>query len=206
MTRTRAGKKVDRLDARIAVLDRQRRALETQALGAEIGDADRRASYFALADVTQRRKLIALTRRIGELGREHRDATVAYWRIVTDETRAKLDDLRSDAPGSNWRRGIWWDVLTVFWILVGFGWLTFQVAGAIGGALAAGLWSRYIVTSRAAARLAFLRQGDDALRSSESQLRSAERDAAVATHDLFSASEEATGTADADVSRPAVTA
>jgi hypothetical protein len=206
MTRTRAGKKVDRLDARIAVLDRQRRALETQALGAEVGEADRRASYFAIADVARRRKLIALTRRIEELGREHRDATVVYWRIVTDETRAKLEDLRSDAPGSNWRRGIWWDVLTVFWILVGFGWLTFQVAGAIGGALAAGLWSRYIVTSRAASRVAFLRQGDDALRSSESQLGSAERDAAVETHELFSASEEATGTADSDVSRPAVTA
>jgi hypothetical protein len=199
MSRFRANKNVHSLYAKIDAVDRRRRELEVQAFGAEIPEGVRRDRYFALNDAELRRILIGTARRQHELGIRHHDARVAYWQLVADETRAKLDDLRSDAPRSSWRRGIWWDVLTVFWILAGFGWLTFQVAGAVIGAIAAAIWARHIVKSRAATRISFLRQGDDALRSSESQLQQARREAAAAQAVAapFSAAEEQSGLPDA---------
>jgi hypothetical protein len=199
MSRFRANKNVHSLYAKIDALDRQRRELEVRAFGAEVPVPVRRDRYFGLPDAELRRKLIGMVRRLRELGIRHHDARVAYWQLVTDETRAKLDDLRSDAPRSSWRRGIWWDVLTVFWILAGFGLLTFQIPGAVVGAIAAAIWARHIVKSRAATRIAFLREGDDALRSSESQLQQARREAAAAqaVAEPFSATEEQSGVPDA---------
>jgi hypothetical protein len=199
MTRTRAGKALDAIDRKIAVLEHQRRELERQAFGQPVNDGERRARYFSLADVGQRRRLIGLERRLHQLRREQRDAAVTYWRIMVAETRAKLADLGSEALSSNWKRGILWDIVTVFWIFVGLGWLTYRWAGAAVGAIVAAVGSRYIARSRERSRMTFLRQGNDVLRSNESELQQAEREAALheGAPPAFSATEEQTGIEDA---------
>lgn len=200
MNRTWAGKKLNTIERRIAVLEYQRHELGKRVfVSGEPAEAEQRARYFAISDVRLRRKLIGIERRLHEARRRRHTALVTYWRSTVAETRGKLDDLRSDSPGSDWRRGILWDVLTVFWILAGFGWLTLQWIGLGVGAAAAAVWSRRLVRSRAGARITFLRQGDDALRAHESELRKAEREAAAAESELplFSEQEEKTGIEDA---------
>lgn len=198
MTRLRAGRKLDAVDAKIAALEEERRTLETRALGVELTDAERRDRYFSIPDLALRRKAIGISRALHDLREQQRAATVDYWASVAAETRAKLADLTSESPTSAWRRGIWWDALTILWIFVGAGWLALRIPGAVGGAVIAAIWAWIIVRTRRRTRLTYIRQGEDMLRSSESELQQAQRHAARAapSHALFSASEEETGTAD----------
>jgi hypothetical protein len=197
MSRLKAGRKLDALDAKIAALEAERRALEIRALGAEIADTERRDRYFTIPDLDTRRKAIRTTRMLQELRAAQRATTVEYWSAVTDETRAKLADLTSDAPGSSWRRGAWWDVATLFWIFTGAGWLYRGWWGALIGAGITAAWSWFILRNRKRARPGFIRQGEDKLRSSESELHQAQRYAAQPpVQAAFSSTEEDTGIAD----------
>ncbi len=198
MTRLRTGRKLDAVDRKIAALEEQRRTLETRALGGELNDAGRRERYFSIPDLALRRKAIGIERALHELRQQQQVATVDYWASVAATTRSKLADLQSESPTSAWRRGIWWDVLTIFWILVGAGWLAARIPGAVGGAVAAAVWGWFIVRGRERTRLTYIRQGEDMLRSSERELQQAQRHAARPSPSpaLFSASEAETGTPD----------
>jgi hypothetical protein len=193
MKRFRAAKRLDALDTRLDILEAERRALEFQAFGAEVATAQRREKYFAIPDPALRRKAIGIERRLHALRRDERVAAIEYWTTVGNETRAKLDDLKSDSPTADWRRSIWWDVLTLLWIIGGAGWLAAGLPGAgVGTAItAAGAW--YILRSRARARPARIREGEEALRSSERELHAAEQEVGEAP---FSATEEQTGVPD----------
>ncbi len=194
MTRKAAARALDRLDAQLAQLEAERRALEIEAFGAACDEERRRERYFALGDEALRRRLIGRERALHELRRQQHEAAVEYRNAVIAETRAKLDDLRSDSPASTWRRGIWWDLLTVFWILAGAGWLAAKLPGALAGAAASGACGWWIVRRRAPARLAAIQAGEALLRASESELQEALREASEARpQPLFSAAEEATG-------------
>jgi hypothetical protein len=194
MKRFRAAKRLDALDVKVDALEAERRSLEIQALGAEISAGERRRRYFSITDRDLRRKAIGLERRLDELREQDRAAAIEYWTTVSAETRAKLDDLKSDSPTSEWRRSIWWDALTLLWILGGAGWLAAGVAGAATGTVATAIGAWYITRSRKLARPARIREGEDALRASESELRAAQQ----ATPDpVFSASEADTGMPDA---------
>ena len=198
MTRFRAGKKLDALDAKVDTLEAERRALELRALNGEVPADVRRARYFSIADVALRRKAIEIERTLHDLRQRQRAAAVAYWTAAAAETRAKLDDLKSTSPTSAWRRRIWWDVLTILWILAGAGWLAFQIPGAVAGTVVTAVCAWYIVRGRERMRLSSIRQGEDILRSRESELRRAEWEMAQATpaSPAFSPSEEKTGMPD----------
>lgn len=198
MKRFKAGKQLHALDAQIDTLETERRALELQALDAEVPEDGRRARYFSIEDLALRRKAIGVERALHDLRQRQRAAAVTYWTAVAAETRAKLDDLKSESPTSAWRRRIWWDVLTILWILAGAGWLAFGIPGATGGAVVTAACAWLIARSREAMRLTAIRQGEEILRSSESELRKAEWDAAQAAPatPAFSPSEQETGMPD----------
>lgn len=198
MTGFRQNKKLQRIDGEVEALEAQRRALEEQAFGGEVPDAERRARYFAVADAGLRRRLVAAGLALHEARARQRAAAVAYWETVATDTRRKLDDLRSDSPTSAWRRAIWWDVLTLLWILAGAGWLAYQAPGAITGTVATVLASVYVVRRREQTRVSAIRQGEDMLRSAENELRLARADADNPAHGSppFSATEAASGAAD----------
>lgn len=170
MKRFTAAKKLDALDSRLAALKSERRSLEIEALGAEVGDQEHPARYVAVADEALRSRLLELDRTLREIHEKQRAAAVAYWSIVVAETRAKLEDLRSDSPFSAWRRGMWWDVLTVLWIFGGAGWLVGGITGAAIGTAVTALCAWYIVGSRERARLDVIRTGEEVLRSNEREL------------------------------------
>jgi hypothetical protein len=198
MTRFKTRKKLSVVDAEVDALEQERRALELQALAGEVPEAGRRERYFSIEDPDLRRKAIGIERDLHDLRRRQRAAAVDYWTAVAAETRAKLDDLKSESPTSAWRRRIWWDVLTILWILAGAGWLAFQIPGAAAGAIATAVCAWFIVRSREGMRLTSIRQGEEILRSSESELRKAEWEAAQGTPapPAFSASERETGMPD----------
>ena len=198
MTRFKSRKKLSAVDAQVDALEQERRALELQVLAAEVPEAGRRARYFSIEDPELRRKAIGIERALHDLRQRQRAAAVAYWQAVAGETRAKLDDLKSESPTSAWRRRIWWDVLTILWILAGAGWLAFQIPGAAAGAVVTAICAWFIVRSREGMRLTSIRQGEEILRSSESELRKAEWEAAQATPapPTFSTSEQETGMPD----------
>jgi hypothetical protein len=196
MTRFRAAKRLDALDAEITALEKERAALEIRALGAEATADERRSRYFSIGDPGLRRKAIGIERSLHDLRQKERTAAIEYWATVAAETRAKLDDLKNDSPNSAWRRRIWWDVLTLLWILAGGGWLVLGIPGAAAGTAATALAAWFILRSRKQARFATIRQGEDVLHSSESELRKAEQDQALPAKGLFSASEEQTGLPD----------
>jgi hypothetical protein len=193
MKRFRAAKKLDALDTRLDALEAERRALEIQVFGTEVPPGDRREKYFAIADADLRRKVIGIERKVHVVRKDARAAGIDYWTTVSAETRTKLDDLKSDSPTAEWRRSIWWDVLTLLWIIGGAGWLMAGLPGAgIGTALTAiGAW--YIGRSRQRARPGRIREGEEALRSSEHELHAAEQEV---TDAAFSASEEQSGSPD----------
>jgi hypothetical protein len=195
MKRFKAGKKLDALDAEIHALETERRELELQALNAEVPDDGRRARYFSIEDLALRRKAIGVERALHDLRQRQHAAAVAYWTAVAAETRAKLDDLKSESPTSAWRRRIWWDVLTILWILAGAGWLAYGIPGAAGGTVVTAVCAWFIVRGRDGMRLTSIRQGEEILRSSESELRKAEWDAsqAMPASPAFSAAEQETG-------------
>jgi hypothetical protein len=189
-----AAKKLDALDTRLERLEAERRALEREAFGAEIAEAERRARYLDLRDPAIRRRLIALERRLHGLRREQQAAAVNYWTSVAADTRTKLADLESDSPTSVWWRSIWWDVLTLFWIFAGAGWIGFGLAGAVVGTAITAACAVYVVRSRTRKRLDIIHHGREVLRSNERELQLAQ----VAASDMplqpaFSAAEEAAG-------------
>jgi hypothetical protein len=198
MSRLRAKKKLYALDAEVEALEQKRRALELETLGAEVTDGERRARYFSIADAGLRRQLIGVERALHGASQRQRAAAIEYWTTVAAETRSKLEDLKSDSPTSAWRRRIWWDVLTILWILGGAGWLAFQTIGAAAGTVATAVWAWFIVRGREQTRLSSIREGEDLLRSSEGELQRAREDAIGATAPLtvFSPSEAETGTPD----------
>jgi hypothetical protein len=198
MSRFSAAKKLDALTEEVESLEREQHELEHQALGTEIPDAERRGRYFSIADAEVRRRLIGIEWALQDLRQRHRAAAVEYWTAVSQETRNKLDDLKSESPTSAWRRAIWWDLLTIFWILGGAGWLAFGIPGAAVGAVATAIWARFIVRSRERTRLTSIRQGEDVLRSSENELRQAQQQHAPALSPdlLFTRAEAETGLPD----------
>lgn len=198
MNRSRTGKKLNVLDAEVEALEQERRDLELRALGAEAPESERRARYFAVADLGLRRELIAVGRTLADKRREQRAMAVEYWASTLAETRAKIEDLQSQSPGSRWRRALWWDLLTILWVLAGAGWLGFGIAGAVAGAAASAAWAWFIIRSRERTRLTSLREGEELLRSGERELERARQDAveAGAPHAIFSRSEEETGVPD----------
>lgn len=195
MSQFRAAKKLDALDARIDALEGERLALELRVFGATLNEAQRRDRYFSIGDVDLRRKLISLELELHELRQDQHAAAVAYWALVAGETGAKLDDLRSNSPRSAWRRGTVWDVLTIFWILIGAGYWAFDLAGAIAGTVVAAIWAQFMVRNHERTRLASIRKGEEILRSSESQLQRAQHEAARSNpgHAKFSPAEATTG-------------
>lgn len=199
MSRFKAAKTLDAIDARIHALEAERRALEQQALGGEIAEgAARRERYFAIGDSALRRRLINLERDLHEKRREQGAATVAYWDTVAAETRRKLDDLREQSLRSSWRRGVWYDILTILWILVGGGFWAFRWAGAIAGAVITAAWAPFLVRGRERTRISSIRKGEDILRSAENELRIAERERDRHQADgIFSATEAVAGAPDA---------
>jgi hypothetical protein len=199
MNRFRAAKRLDALDAQIDALLAERRALEISALGTEVRDDERRARYFAVADPETRRRLIGLERKLHELRARNHSAAVEYWKMVTAETRGKLDDVRSDSPTAGWRRDLWLDALTLVWILGGAGWLYRGTRGLLVGCAIAAIGAWFVARARERARPARVREGENALHSGESELRAAEQQAshAAGARPLFSATEEASGLPDA---------
>lgn len=198
MNRFRAAKRLDALDAEIDALLAQRRALELSALGAEVSDDERRARYFATADPESRRRLIGLERKLHELRARNHSAAVEYWKMATAETRGKLDDFRSESPTAGWRRDLWFDALTLVWILGGAGWLYRGTGGLLVGSAIAAVGAWFVARARTRARPARVREGENALRSGESELSAAEQQAARSgvALPLFSATEEASGVPD----------
>ncbi|MCK6371403.1 MAG: hypothetical protein L6Q83_08795 [Gammaproteobacteria bacterium] len=191
MKRRAAAKKLDALNAELVQLAAERAALEIDALGGEVDETRRRERYFGIPEEGRRRRLIRHERTLHARRQEQRAAAVTYWQAVVDETREKLDDLKNEAPNSQWRRGIWWDLFTVLWILAGAGWLGYSLIGAaIGAALTAPIgW--YIMRSRLSARLASIRTGEEVLRAGEQELAQAQRLARQAAAEaLFSPDEE----------------
>lgn len=198
MSRFKAAKKLDAIDARLDTLEAERRALEQATLGAAVAEGLRRERYFGIADDGQRRGLIALEREIHEQRRQQGAAAVAYWGTVVTETRRKLDDLRDESPRSAWRRGVWYDILTILWILVGGGFWAFRWAGAIAGAAITAAWAPFLVRGRERTRISSIRKGEDILRSAENELRIAERERDRHQADgIFSATEAVAGAPDA---------
>jgi len=195
MSRFKAAKTLDAIDARIHALEAERRALEQQALGGEIAEgAARRERYFAIGDSALRRRLISLERDLHEKRREQGAATVAYWNTVAAETRRKLDDLREQSLRSSWRRGVWYDILTILWILVGGAFWAFGWPGALVGAVFTAAWAPVLMRGRERTRLGSIRKGEEILRSAENELRLAEREADSHRMDGdFSATEAASG-------------
>lgn len=190
MTQFRAAKKLDALDRRSDELESERRALELQAFGAEVPNGERRERYLRLGDPLLRRRLVTLARTLHEVRREQQATAVDYWTLVTGETRRKLDDLKSDTPTSRWRRDIWWDVLTLLWIIGGAGWLAWGIPGALGGSLLTGAVTPYLVRSRRARRAESIRKGEGLLRSGEIELQKARNEAGhLPTEAMFSATE-----------------
>lgn len=161
----KTSKKLHRLDLEIDALEGERRALEardaTQPGGGE------------------REPLADLERRLQALRQRRHAAAVEHWTAVASDTRAKLADLKSDSLLSGWRRGIFLDVVTLFWILAGAGWFAFGLAGTAVGAVLAVIASWFIVRRREPMRLMSIRQGEDILRESEIELRRATREAAT---------------------------
>lgn len=149
MTLKEASRKLQKLDAEIEALRNERGA----------GENDART----LQDLQSRRQA----------------AAIVYWQETAARTREKLDDLKSDSPTSSWRLRIWWDVLTVLWILGGAGWLMSGLPGAAAGTAATAVAAWFIVRSREPARLAAIRQGEDLLRSTENELWLARQQTAV---------------------------
>lgn len=198
MNRFRAAKRLDALDAEIDALLAERRALEIAAFGTEVRDDERRARYFAIAEPESRRRLIGLERKLHELRTRNHSAAVEYWTTVTAETRGKLDDFRSESPTAGWRRDLWFDALTLVWILGGAGWLYRGTRGLLVGTAIAAIGAWFVARARNRTRPARVREGEDALRSGESELRSAEQQAnlAAGARPLFSATEEASGLPD----------
>jgi hypothetical protein len=199
MTRSRTGKKLNVLDAEVEALEQQRRALELRALGAEVSDAERRSRYFSVADPALRRELIGLERALHDKREQQRALALEYWTTTAAETRAKVADLTSGSPTSRWRRSLWWDLLTLFWILAGAGWLGFGIPGALIGAALSAVSAWFVVRSRERMRLASVREGEELLRSSERELAQA-RLVATGTADpttTFSQAEEQSGVPDA---------
>lgn len=194
----RQNKKLQRIDSEVEALEAKRRALEARAFGAELPAAERRGRYFAVADADLRRELIATGRALHEARGRQRAAAIDYWETVAADTRRKLDDLRSDSPTSAWRRAIWWDVLTLFWIFAGAGWLAYRWAGAATGTAFTAAAGWYVVRRREQTRISALREGEDVLRSSENELRLARAEAENPAHASppFSAAEEGNGVAD----------
>lgn len=199
MTGFRANKKFQLTDGEVQGLDRALRALEVKVLGAEVPPAERRSRYFTVADSERRRELIAAGRALHEAETRRRAAAVEYWQTIAGETRDKLADLHSGSLFSRWRRGIWWDVLTLFWIFAGAGWLAYRVTGLAAGVVLTVLASVYVIRRREGTRLASIREGEDLLRASENELRLARADAehAAGGRAPFSASEAEKGVPDA---------
>ncbi|WKZ12446.1 MAG: hypothetical protein QY320_00195 [Gammaproteobacteria bacterium] len=194
MNRKAAARSLDRIETQIAQLEAARRSQEIAAFGAECSDERRRERYFALGDETLRRELIARERALHEQRRQRCQVAVEYRNTIVTGTRAKLADLQSDSPTSAWRRGLWWDLLTVFWVLVGAGWLAAQLPGALAGVVAALVCGGWIARRRAPARLAAIQAGETLLRSAESDLQDALREAQqLPPEALFTAAEEAAG-------------
>ena len=198
MTRRRASRKLYAADTEVDALEKERRTLELQAFGAEASDAERRARYFSIEDVALRRRLIGIERSLHELRQRQRDAAIQYWTTVAGETRANLEDLKSESPTSAWRQRIWWDIVTILWILGGAGWLAYGIPGAAVGTATTLAATWFIVRSRRRARPILIRQGEDHLRASERELQLVERYSAPATPapPAFSESEAETGIPD----------
>ncbi|MBW7929858.1 MAG: hypothetical protein H3C57_00930 [Gammaproteobacteria bacterium] len=199
MSRFKIAKRLDAIDARINALVAERRTLEQRLLDGAPSDRDsRRERYFAVADAEGRRRLIGLERELHEKRREQAGVTFSYWSTVSAETRHKLDDLRETSLHSAWQRGIWYDILTILWILVGGGYWIFGWMGALGGALFTAAWMPVLRRGRERTRLSAIRNGEDILHSAENELRLAERGVESCAGDpLFSATEAASGVPDA---------
>ncbi len=194
MNRKAAARSLDRLESQIAQLEATRRSQEIAAFGTECSEERRRERYLALDDASLRRRLITGERALHELRRQRCQVAIEYRNTIVTGTRAKLADLQSDSPTSAWRRGLWWDLLTVFWVLVGAGWLAAQLPGALAGAVAAVVCGWWIARRRAPARLVAIQAGETLLRSAESDLQDALREAEqLSPEALFTAAEEAAG-------------
>jgi hypothetical protein len=150
MTRFSANKKLNALDRKIDVLEAECR----KASSAPSGDLERQ-----LLQLREQRHL----------------ANLEYLEAIVAETRAKLDDLKSDALGSGWRRAIWWDILTIFWFVAGAGWLVWRWPGVLAGTLATAACGAWIARQRRQSRPTFIRQGEDKLRASQAELEEARR-------------------------------
>lgn len=190
MTQFRAAKKLDALDRRCDALEGERRMLELQAFGAEVDTGERRERYLRLGDPLLRRRLIGLALDLHAARQEQQATAVDYWSRVTADTRHKLDDLKNDAPTARWRRDIWWDVLTILWIIGGAGWLAWQIPGAIGGTLATAALTPWLVRSRHRRRKDSIRRGEGLLRSGELELQQARAEVTrLPVEPMFSADE-----------------
>lgn len=190
MTQFRAAKKLDALDRRCDTLESERRQIELQAFGAEVTAGERRERYLQLGDPTLRRRLIGLARDLHTARHEQQAVAIAYWSLVTADTRRKLDDLKNDAPTARWRRDIWWDALTILWIIGGAGWLAWQIPGAIGGTLVTAALTPWLVRGRHRRRDESIRKGEGLLRSGELELQQAQAEAArLPAEPPFSAAE-----------------
>lgn len=199
MSRFKTAKRLDAIDARINSLVAERRALEQRLLDGAPSDRDsRRERYFAVGDPEGRRRLIGLERELHEKRREQAEVTLAYWGTVVSETRHKLDDLRETSLRSAWQRGVWYDILTILWILVGGAYWAFGWIGALGGALFTAAWTPFLRRGRERTRLNAIRNGEEILHSAENELRLAERGVAnCPERPLFSATEAGSGVPDA---------
>lgn len=190
MTQFRAAKKLDALDRRTDELESQRHSLELQAFGAEVPEGERRERYLRLGDPLLRSRLIGLVRDLHTARLEQHATAVDYWSLVTADTRRKLDDLKNDAPTARWRRDIWWDVLTLLWIIGGAGWLAWQIPGALGGTLATAALTPWLIRSRHQRRDESIRKGESVLRSGELELQQAQAAATrLPAEPMFSATE-----------------
>lgn len=198
MARLAAEKKLFALDKEVEALEEQLRALELRAVGTEVAESERRQRYFSVADPAVRRQLIGTARALYERRAQWREAAVEYWSTVVAETRSKLEDLRSDSPLSRWRRRAWWDLLTIYWVLGGAGWLAFQFEGAVVATLVTVIWGWFILRRREQARQESIRQGESLLHSSGIELQQARQVAAelASSGATFSAAEEQTGRPD----------
>ncbi len=197
MSRFKAAKKLDAIDARLLALEAERRRLEQQLFDQEVGENERRERYLALADAGQRRQLMGLQREIHEMRGKQSAAAVKYWGTVVTETHRKLDDLRDTSPRSAWRRGVWYDILTILWILVGGGFWAFSWAGAIAGAVFTAAWAPFLARGRERTRISSIRKGEEILRSAANELRLAEHATETqASGPPFSAAEALSGNPD----------